>query len=125
MRIAPYGAFALAALTIAATCARADDTNDDVRCLALAAAITADPNVDANGKSAGQMVAFYYLGRLDGRTPGIEIKSRFIEQAKVIGAMPPDAIKAQAEACGVALGARGKELQDLGDALKAANQPPK
>ena len=101
----------------------ADDTTDDVRCLALAAAMIANPTIDANGKAAGQTIAVYFLGRLDGRTPGL--KSRLIEQAKLMGALSPDAVKAQADSCGATLGARGKALQEIGDALKDAGQPPK
>jgi hypothetical protein len=115
----------MAVFTVAATSAVADDTSDDVRCLALAAALTANPTLDANGKAAGQTIAVYFLGRLDGRTPGLDIKSRLIEQARVMGAMSPDAVKAQAQACGATLGARGKALQEMGDALKSADQPPK
>ena len=125
MRIATGGILAMAAFTLAATSAMADDTTDDVRCLALAAALTADPTVDANEKSAGQMLAVYYLGRLDGRTPSLDIKSKLIEQAKAMAAMSADAVKAKAEACGDALGARGKTLADLGDVLKAAGPPSK
>jgi hypothetical protein len=44
----------MAVFTVAATSAVADDTSDDVRCLALAAALTANPTLDANGKAAGQ-----------------------------------------------------------------------
>jgi hypothetical protein len=125
VRIATCGVLALAVITLAATRAMADDTTDDVRCLALAAAMTANPTVDANGKAAGQTIAVYFLGRLDGRTPGLDIKSRLIEQAKLMGAMSPDAVKAQADSCGATLGARGKALQEIGDALKDAGQPPK
>ncbi|HEY1416064.1 MAG TPA: hypothetical protein VGF42_09305 [Caulobacteraceae bacterium] len=125
MRVATSGVLALAVFNLVATSAAADDTTDDVRCLALAAALTANPSIDANEKSASQAVGIYYLGRLDGRTPGLDIKSRLIEQAKLMGAMSVDAIKAQAQVCGAAFGARGRALEELGDALKAAGQPQK
>jgi hypothetical protein len=125
MRVATSGVLALAVFNLVATSAAADDTTDDVRCLALAAALTANPSIDANEKSASQAVGIYYLGRLDGRTPGLDIKSRLIEQAKLMGALSVDTIKAQAQACGAAFGARVRALEELGDALKAAGQPQK
>ena len=76
-------------------------------------------------RAAGMMVAMYYLGRLDGRTPHADIE-RLIERE--VDEMKPAEFRANAARCGKALALKGQELQKIGAELVRKGQgdaPPK
>lgn len=76
-------------------------------------------------RAAGMMVAMYYLGRLDGRTPHPDIE-QLIERE--IDEMNPAEFRANASRCGKALALKGKEIRKIGGDLVRKGQgeaPPK
>jgi hypothetical protein len=103
------------ALTAAAT-ARAEtpETTTDLKCLVFS--MTMSGNSDAAKSAVGSMVALYFLGRLDGREPTLNLEKRLGD---------PDLQLKQAEfarvgmACGGMLQTRGSELAAIGGRLKA------
>jgi hypothetical protein len=96
--------------------AHAEDlaTTDDVRCLvvSLAMAGVGGKNVQA----AGMMATLYYLGRLDGRAPGLDLENRVIDE---VVAMRPADVKATAMRCGETMKSRGEALATVGQHIQA------
>jgi len=93
--------------------AEPDATTSDLRCL-VSAAVMSSSSDDPKVKSAGQLAAIYFLGRLDGRTPDLDLEARFAEQAH---AMTDADVKSQLQSCGATLSARGAALQTIGKDL--------
>ncbi len=65
----------LAALTFASLPIRAQDAEDiaDVRCVAVGIRFAVTP--DSTQKSIGLLLNLYYTGRLDGRSPKLDIEA--------------------------------------------------
>jgi len=106
-----------ASLALPAAAARADEpkeTSDDVRCLVVA--FTLSQSQDANAKQIGEAASAYYLGKLDGRSPGIDLEARLRE---AIPTVTPDTFMTQLQACGAPLKTRFDEVKAIGDRLKA------
>jgi hypothetical protein len=117
--LAILGALALSGLSSQARAAD-DLTRDDLRCAIVALSIA------GSGKEAqtvGMMSMFYYLGRLDGRTPDLDLENRLIDE---IAVMKPADLKAAAQRCGAFLVVRGQKLQEVGKRLqeRAGKTPP-
>jgi hypothetical protein len=100
----------------APTLARAEDqaTTDDVRCLVVSLAMAG--NSGANVQAAGMMATLYYLGRLDGRAPGLDLENRVIDE---VTAMKPADVKDTAKRCGETMKGRGEDLTTLGQHIAA------
>ena len=97
-----------------ATQVYADDTTDDVRCLVVSLEMASDQN--ATIKTSGTISAMYWFGRLDGRTPDLDLENRVLTE---IAAMKPDDLKAEAVRCGAVLQARAKSMSEMGQDLQA------
>ena len=111
-----------ASLALPAALARADEpkeTADDVRCLVVA--FTLSQSQDANAKQIGGAASAYYLGKLDGRTPGLDLEAQLRE---AIPKVTPDIFMAQLQECGAPLKTRFDEVKTIGDRLKAEFTPP-
>jgi len=110
----------MAAVLALATPAAAQDqaTRDDVRCLVLTFMMAGSAN--AQTQQQGFMGALYYLGKLDGRSPGLDLETRLrAEMPK----MTPDQIKAEAPRCGQELIVRGQQVTAMGARLKDLQTP--
>jgi hypothetical protein len=107
----------VSAAVLQTTPARADDatqTSDDVRCLVVA--FTLANSQDAQSKEIGGAASAYYLGKLDGRTPDLDLEARLREE---IPKVTPDNFMSQLQACGGPLKARFDQVKAIGDRLKA------
>src|SRR5580698_8359750 len=73
---------ALALLVMAAPApvvlAQTPDTTADVRCVAVGLHFAEAPN--SPQKSTGLLMALYYMGRLDGRDPNLDLKALLTAQ---------------------------------------------
>jgi hypothetical protein len=88
---------------LTATPAMADPTADDLNCfvVSLQAMQSQDVTVRASGW-AGQL---YFLGKLNGRTPTLDLENRVLaEVPKMIGAT----LQAETKRCGAEMTARGR-----------------
>jgi hypothetical protein len=106
----------VSSLAIAANCARADDgaTTQDLRCLAIGLRMI---NLgDAQHRTAGTMITMYYVGKLAGRTPDLDLESAFLRQ---LDQMKPDDYAAEARRCGAEVTAKGNQLVKVGKDLQA------
>ena len=105
----------LFSMTALSTPAAAQDAVEaDLRCLVVGYALSGSEQ--ETHKSAAVPFSLYYLGRVDGRSPAIDLGKRLGDLAT---SMTSDDLKADAARCGAdyqrrasALQAAGKTLQD-------------
>jgi len=105
----------LAALAcVAAPAARAADdaAAADLKCMVVAAALS--QNADPGLKSAGAMTGIYYLGRLDGRTPNLDLETRL---RATISQMTPQELVPEIQRCGQQVQARLKSAGQIGSRM--------
>ena len=100
---------------------------DDIQCVVVGMRIAGARN--ASQQSAGTMLALYYIGRLDGRDPKLDLESAL---AKEVVKMTPAELREAATRCGARLTEKGQELTKIGQdmlelsqkVLDKANGPP-
>lgn len=108
---------AASALVAAAAPSQAQDAvAQDMRCVAafaMATGQTADP------EKQGPLIAatMYFIGRLDGRAPGIDLEARL--KAEVVRMAASGDVATDGKRCGELVGARGKDLMEIGQRLQA------
>ena len=107
----------LFAAALAATPAALDQTKPnpselDLRCYAGAIVLAGLNEDDEETSNAAAMLAFYYLGRLEGREPGIDWIVRGIE----VGNAEGEELLGELVRCGAEFEAKGKELMTKADA---------
>ncbi len=97
------------AVVLAAGAAKAEkpDTTADLRCLAVAMAMAGSP--DPKVRDDGVFAAYYYLGRIDGREPNLNLEASLIAQFKALGA---GGAKTEIQTCGLLMAARTKAITD-------------
>jgi hypothetical protein len=91
----------------------------DVRCVAVALRMTEMPA--AEQKSTGLMMAVFYLGRLDGRTPNLDIEQSIFEQ---IGKMTNADYSGEAIRCGKRLSEEGRKITQISKNLGQLGRTP-
>jgi hypothetical protein len=109
----PILACALAGALSAAQARAQDPTSADMRCF-IAMAAAAD-TADAQSKTAMMAGVIYYLGKLDGRTPSLDLAARAAKEGK---AMTDKDFNEEAVSCAAALLARGQAVQAVGQRLQ-------
>jgi hypothetical protein len=93
------------------------ETIADIHCLAVGLRISQLP--DASQKSAGMMATLYYMGRLDGRTPNLDLENLIVQEVPKLN----DAtFRAEAVRCGNGLTVRGKQITEMGEHLVKRGQ---
>ena len=116
MRIAT-GLAALAALALVGTAARAEDpkaaTKQDLRCLVVAYTLSANP--DPQTKSFATAALIYFLGRLNGREPDMDVEARV--RAEIPKIAPAD-FMTDLQECGALVKKRGEEIKTIGEHLR-------
>lgn len=85
------------------------ETIADVRCLVVGFKLA--ENVDAALRSAGMMLSIYYIGRLDGRVPSLDIEDLLIKE---VTTMTPTDYGSEAKRCGASLADKGQEITRIG-----------
>lgn len=85
----------------------------DVRCLVVAYHLAG--NEDKEISQAGILISQYYLGRLDGRSPGLDLEAAIEAETK---GMDDAQMKALLERCGAEVEKRGKDVEALGTRLE-------
>jgi hypothetical protein len=84
---------------------------EDIRCVIVAMQISV--TTDTNQRTGGNMLAMYYVGRLD------KYPAKVIEDAifKELPAMTPDLFKTEADRCGRILMEKGQVLTQIGNSI--------
>ncbi len=84
----------------------------DIRCVAVGMHFAETP--DSHEKSTGTLLVLYYMGRLDGRAPNLDIGTLLAQQ---IDSMKASDYSAEATRCAQALAQRGAHTNQLGEEL--------
>ena len=109
----------LVASTLLAGAAPSSDvqTKEDIRCLIAASSLTMsdDPEI----KQAGGGGTLYYLGRLDGRSPGLDIEKAVAAEADLMKEADRGPLLKK---CGETIMRRGDYLVAVGKALEAGGK---
>ena len=104
----------VAALTIVPlqVMAQDADTVADVRCVAVGIRSAELP--DSRQKSTGLLMALYFIGRLDGRNPKVELEALLAAQ---VAKMTAADFAAEATRCGQSLASKGAQITKVGQDL--------
>lgn len=107
-------AWLLCLLALASAQVRAEDdtTIADVRCVVVGLRLSND--ADARQRSAGLMTTLYYMGRLDGRVPALDLEAALLKE---INTMTASDYVSEGMRCGAALSARGEQVTQIGKDL--------
>jgi hypothetical protein len=89
------------------------ETVADLRCVAVGMHLAEAP--DSHQKSTGTLLVLYYLGRLDGRAPSLDIEKLLAEQ---IDKMRDADYGAEAARCSQGLAQKGAQIKQLGEAMQ-------
>ncbi len=93
--------------------AQADETSNDVRCLVIFMQMS---NAQAQAAQTGGLIgSFYYMGKLDGRSQGLDLEKLILTE---VANMSENSFKADAARCGNDMTRRGQAAADLGKALQ-------
>jgi len=88
------------------------DTVADARCVAVG--IRAAETPDSRQKSTGLLMALYFIGRLDGRDPKLDLEALLSEQ---LAKMTAADFETEGTRCGNYLGSKGAEITRVGQDL--------
>lgn len=99
-------ALVLASLGSAARAADEDPNRDDVKCVLAMTAMLKLPQY----AQAGATGLFYFVGRIEGRTPGYDLEHAL---RKVGADMQRNDYATEMQRCGAALGAKNAELKAM------------
>jgi NaMN:DMB phosphoribosyltransferase len=104
-------AAALLAAASAAGAATAEDA-EDMRCLIVAAELAEDD--DSEAAEAGTIMTMYFLGRIDGRSPGANLEEILVREALEMSEADKQRLLIS---CSTQLEVRGKQMEALGSRL--------
>lgn len=91
------------------------ETTSDLKCI-LVFSLAASQQDDPAARAAGGMAVLYFIGRIEGRTPGFNVENGLrIEAVKLTGATAKNEIIR----CGGALKSKGEELQAIGRSMRS------
>ncbi|MDQ3124318.1 MAG: hypothetical protein M3Q74_01775 [Pseudomonadota bacterium] len=90
-------------------------TEADFRCYAAGVVMAGVSGDNEEMLNAAGLIAFYYLGRLEGREPDVD----WIEQGIKVGNAQPDLLMAELARCGTEFEAKGKAMVDKGTATES------
>jgi hypothetical protein len=104
----------VAALTLVPFQAMAQDADTvaDVRCVAVGIRSAELP--DSRQKSTGLLMALYFIGRLDGRDPKLDLEALLAAQ---LSKMTAADFTAEATRCGNSLATKGAQITRVGQDL--------
>ena len=105
----------LAAMTVLPLQSRAQDADNlaDIRCVAVGIRFAELP--DSHQKSTGTLLVLYYIGRLDGRSPSLDIEKLLTEQ---IAKMTAADYSSEATRCGKWHTVKGEQITHIGEDMK-------
>lgn len=104
----------LAAVAICSVRAEAQDaaTIADIRCVIVGMQLSG--MVNSPQQSSGILLTWYYIGRLDGRAPKLEIEALLIAEANKITTSD---YASETKRCGAGLTERGQQVAQIGKNL--------
>lgn len=103
----------LAVVLPATSYADSNTSTGDVRCLLAAVGMMNSPSNTI--RAAAATSALYYLGRLDGREPGVDLEKLLLEESHRMSA---DDLTSESRRCGQELSARARVISSIGQRLE-------
>jgi hypothetical protein len=97
--------------------AQPSEASADARCVVIGLNIAG--MADASRQSAGTMLALYYIGRLEGRVPKLDLEHFILGQ---MAGMAPSDFESEARRCGLGLSEKGQEITKIGNAIAKHEQ---
>jgi hypothetical protein len=115
-------AAALSLLLVAGPAAQAadDPAEADFRCFAAMSQAGGGDTVADDTRAQLASGALYFLGKLDGRDPDLDLENALAERAKT--KMKPKQLRREMARCSAELKSRAQVLQEIGDSLRARAQ---
>jgi hypothetical protein len=110
-RTALAAAMAVAMFAGSAHAQSADPLGADTRCAMIGLGMAGIPNATPEQRQGGTIMALYYIGRMHGRSPGVNLRSAVQQQAE---AMTLETMQAEGNRCGAEFRAVGDELRAMG-----------
>jgi len=95
------------------------ETRDDLRCF-LIMALLADTSEEGKGKEAAIAGTLYFLGKLDGRAPGLDLEAAATAE---LAAMTEAEFQGQKTGCISLLEQRGNYMVAVGTAMEKRGKP--
>lgn len=92
------------------------DARGDLNCAVVGLELSAAPTANTQVQQAGLMIAVYYLGRLHGRLPGIDLESPITDAAN---ALTPERFDTERLRCAAEIQGVGQDLQAMGARIQA------
>lgn len=89
-----------------------EQTRSDLRCVV---ALTQFAKMEsAEIRQAGMTASLYFIGRLDGRVPDLDLEAALERELKTV---PPSEYGSLLQSCGAAMQARGVKIIEIGASL--------
>jgi len=85
------------------------ETTADARCVIIGIKLAG--MADASRQSAGTMLTLYYIGRLEGRLPKLDLEELIVKE---ITTMMPDEFDSETKRCGLGLTEKGRQITTIG-----------
>lgn len=101
-------------MLLASSAARGDAISDEVRCFIVSLQLM--QAVDPAQKLAGTVAQSYWMGRIDGHTPKIDLEASVLAEIPQI--IKPGIFQAEAMRCGTEMQALGAEVKAIGESLQ-------
>jgi hypothetical protein len=112
-RMVLAAAMATAIFAGSAQAQTADAFAADTRCAMLGLSMAGAPNATDEQRQAGAMLSLYFVGKMHGRSPGIELRAAINQQAS---SLTPEVAQSESRRC-------SEEFRVLGQTLQALGQP--
>ena len=112
------GLAVLAPFAVAAAPPVDGSTRDDVRCLVAVVSLTASEDTEV--KLAGLLGSQYFLGRIDGRDPDLDIEAAIRQEQSHLDEAE---ISSLLRSCGQLMQDRGEALEAIGNRLDQDQAP--
>jgi len=113
-----FFAFIAAIGMYSTACADETETAGDARCFIVG--IQMSRAADASQQNAGLLLALYYLGRLDGMVPKVDLEELLAKETPAMAELAE--FKKEAVRCGKALSEKGVAIQQIGQHLTLRGQ---
>lgn len=115
---------AAAALMVCAGAAHAQQTDAlaaDTRCAMIGLGLAGMENAAPEQRQSGMLLALYYIGRVHGRSPGIDLEQAMHQQAQT---MTAEQLQPEGQRCGAEFRSVGETLNAMGQRARAAAPTP-
>ena len=92
------------------------DASNDLACAVVGFELAGDAQATQEVRQAGNLIAIYYLGRLHGRAPGVDLETPIFQYSHTLTL---ERLNAERARCGGEFQTVGRDLRDIGQRLDA------